>query len=40
MAGHINNVSCYFDQVGAVPKLKLLKSYCRPTLSLDGKGGA
>ena len=28
MAGQINNVLCYFSQVGAVPKLKLLKSYC------------
>ena len=28
MVDQINNVLCYFSQVGAVPKLKLLKSYC------------
>ena len=28
MVGQINNVLCYFSQVGAMPKLKLLKSYC------------
>ena len=33
MVGQINSVLCYFSQVGAVPKLKLLKSYCS---SLDG----
>ena len=28
MVGQINNVLCYFNKVGAVPKLKLLKSFC------------
>ena len=28
MVGKIDDVLCYFSQVGAVPKLKLLKSYC------------
>ena len=28
MVGQINNVLHYFSQVGAVPKVKLHKSYC------------
>ena len=28
MVGQNNNILCYFSQVGAVPKLKVLKSYC------------
>ena len=28
MVGQINKVLCYYNQVGAVPNLKLLKSYC------------
>ena len=28
MVSQINDVLCYFSQVGDVPKLKLLKSYC------------
>ena len=28
MVRQINNALCYFSQVGAVPKLELLKSFC------------
>ena len=29
MVDQNNNVLCYFNQVGSVPKLKLFKAYCR-----------
>ena len=35
MIGHINNVLYYFNQVGAMNKLKLFKSYCSSLYSCE-----